>query len=204
MAAPAPVERPDTPTDRTESFSDGVFAVAITLLVLDLGVGNVRRGELAAALGRQWPHYAAFVVSFLTIGIIWSNHHAMFERIVRVDRPLVLLNLVLLMVVTLIPFPTHLLAGYLRAGSDEHVAAAVYSGCFLLMSIAFIATNAWSAHRGLLGEWFPHAHTRRQLMRGSVGLYVYAAAIGLAFVSAVVSLALCALAAVYYALPTRV
>jgi uncharacterized membrane protein len=204
MAAAAPIDRPDTPTDRTESFSDGVFAVAITLLVLDLGVGMVRKGELAAALGREWPHYATFVVSFLTIGIIWSNHHSMFDRIVRVDRGLVFLNLLLLMSVTAIPFPTKLLASFLRAGSDEHVAAAVYSGTLLAMSIAFIATNMWSARRGLTGEWFTPEQIRTQLTRGSAGLGVYAAAIGLAFVSAVVSLALCGIVAIYYALPQRV
>ena len=84
-------------TNRAESFSDGVFAVAVTLLVLDLGVHHVRPGGLASALGHEWPHYVTFVVSFLTVGIIWSNHHEMFERIARVDRPLVLLNLLLLL-----------------------------------------------------------------------------------------------------------
>jgi uncharacterized membrane protein len=204
MAAPAPIDRPDTPTDRTESFSDGVFAVAITLLVLDLGVGTVRHGELATALGREWPHYATFVVSFLTIGIIWTNHHAMFERIVRIDRVLVLLNLLLLMSVTAIPFPTKLLASYLRSGSDEHIAAAVYSGSLLAMSIAFIATNAWAARRDLTGDWFTPDQISRQLRRGSAGLGVYGAAIGLAFVSSVVSLVLCGIVASYYALPQRV
>ncbi len=204
MAAPAPIERPGTPPDRTESFSDGVFAVAITLLVLDLGVGAVQRGGLATALGREWPHYAAFVVSFLTIGIIWTNHHAMFERIVRVDRALVYLNLLLLMTVTAIPFPTKLLASYLRAGPDEHVAAAVYAGSLLLMGVAFFATNVWSARRGLLGESFTAEQIRRQLRRASVGLVVYGLAIGLAFASAVTSLVLCALVALYYSLPMRV
>ncbi|MCW2970030.1 MAG: hypothetical protein JWO23_1157 [Solirubrobacterales bacterium] len=204
MAAPEPTERPDTPTDRTESFSDGVFAVAITLLVLDLGVGTVSRGGLASALGREWPHYAAFVVSFLTIGIIWINHHAMFVRIAHVDRTLVFLNLLLLMTVTAIPFPTRLLAGYLHEGPDERVAAAVYAGSFLVLSIAFSAVNTWSARRALVSEWFPAEQLRRQVRRGYIGLPVYAAAIGLAFASAVVSLVLCALIAVYYALPQRV
>jgi uncharacterized membrane protein len=204
MAAPAPIERPETPTNRTESFSDGVFAVAITLLVLDLGVGAVPPGELATALGREWPHYATFVVSFLTIGIIWANHHAMFDRIVRIDRALVLLNLLLLMTVTAIPFPTKLLANYLREGPDEQVAAAVYSGALLLMSIAFIATNVWSARRGLTGEWLAPEEIRRQLRRGSVGVAFYAAAIGLAFASAIASLAVCGMVALYYALPQRV
>jgi len=73
-------------TDRTESFSDGVFAVAATLLVLNLGVHRVSPGGLASALGHEWPHYVTFVVSFLTIGIIWSNHHEMFERTANLPR----------------------------------------------------------------------------------------------------------------------
>jgi TMEM175 potassium channel family protein len=204
MAVPAPTERPETPTDRTESFSDGVFAVAITLLVLDLGVGTVRRGGLASALGHEWPHYVTFVVSFLTIGIIWINHHAMFERIARVDRTLVYLNLLLLMTVTAIPFPTRLLASYLHEGPDEEVAAAVYAGSFLLLSVAFAAVNTWSVRAGLVNEWFPIEQLRRQVRRGYVGLGVYASAIGLAFASPIVSLLLCAAIAVYYSLPARV
>ncbi len=195
---------PETPTTRTESFSDGVFAVAITLLVLDLSVHNVPPGGLAGALGHKWPHYVTFAVSFLTIGIIWSNHHSMFERIARVDRGLVMLNLLLLMSVTAIPFPTGLLASYLRAGADEHVAAAVYAGSLLLMSITFIATNAYPVWRGLLSEWITPDYVRRQLLRGSFGLFVYAAAVGLAFVDTVTSLALCAVSAIYYAMPARV
>jgi uncharacterized membrane protein len=204
MAQPERLEQPDTPTDRTESFSDGVFAVAITLLVLDLSVHNVAPNGLAAALGRKWPHYITFAVSFLTIGIIWSNHHAMFERIARVDRTLVMLNLLLLMSVTFIPFPTGLLASYLRAGADEHVAAAVYAGSLLLMSIAFIATNWYAARRELLTSWITPRHMRKQLLRASVGLFVYSLAVGLAFVDTITSLALCAVSAVYYALPARV
>jgi uncharacterized membrane protein len=192
-----------TPTDRTESFSDGVFAVAVTLLVLNLGVHGVPPGGLASALGHEWPHYATFVVSFLTIGIIWTNHHEMFGRIERVDRPLVLLNLLVLLSVTVIPFTTGLLAGYLR-GADEHVAAAVYAGSFLLLSIAFVATNTFSARRQLWRAGISEAEMSRQLGRSSIGLVLYSAAVGLAFVNAIASLVLCALSAVYYAFPSRV
>jgi uncharacterized membrane protein len=192
-----------TPTDRTESFSDGVFAVAVTLLVLNLGVHGVPPGGLASALGHEWPHYATFVVSFLTIGIIWTNHHEMFGRIERVDRPLVLLNLLVLLSVTVIPFTTGLLAGYLR-GADEHVAAAVYAGSFLLLSIAFVATNIFSARRQLWRAGISEAEMSRQLGRSSIGLVLYSAAVGLAFVNAIASLVLCALSAVYYAFPSRV
>src|SRR5579864_3823202 len=115
QSAPAPS------TARLEAFSDGVFAVAATLLVLNLGLSG--GGTLAHQLGHEWPHYATYVVSFLTIGIIWMNHHAQFDRIARADRTLMVLNLVLLMFVTVIPFPTGLLAGHLGGGSDQEVAA---------------------------------------------------------------------------------
>jgi uncharacterized membrane protein len=203
MDQPHRAQAREMPTQRTESFSDGVFAVAATLLVLNLAVHNVPPGGLASALGREWPHYATFVVSFLTIGIVWTNHHEMFERITRVDRPLVLLNLVLLLNVTVMPFTTGLLAGYLR-GADEHVAAAVYAGSFLLLSVTFIATNTWSAWRGLWRAGISRDEMSQQLGRSSIGLILYTAAVGLAFVNAIVSLALCALAAAYYALPSRV
>jgi len=157
-------------TSRAESFSDGVFAVAVTLLVLDLGVHHVRPGGLAAALGHEWPHYATFVVSFLTVGIIWSNHHEMFERIARVDRPLVLLNLLLLLSVTVTPFTTGLLAGYLR-GADEHVAAAVYAASFLLLSITFTATNTWSARRRLWRAGISSEEMSQQLGRARSGSF---------------------------------
>src|SRR5437899_5745321 len=129
-----------TEPGRLEAFSDGVLAIAITLLVLDLTVPlrNELHGEsLALALGHQWPNYCAYAVSFLVIGIIWVNHHAMFAMVARTDRWVLFANLLLLMVVAAIPFPTRLLAEYLTAaGRDAHVAAAVYSATMLAMGIA--------------------------------------------------------------------
>src|SRR6059058_6230283 len=91
--------------ERTEAFSDGVIAVAITLLALDLRVpGAGSAASLAHQLGEQWPSYAAYVVSFLTIGIIWINHHAMLRRVVGVDHTIVMLNIVLLMTIVVLPF----------------------------------------------------------------------------------------------------
>ena len=198
-APPAP---PPPNTDRLEAFSDGVFAVAITLLVLGLSV-SANHGHLARALGREWPHYATYVVSFLTIGIIWMNHHAQFDRIDHADRTLMVLNLFLLMFVTLIPFPTGLLATYLHAGTDEHVAAAVYAGTLLAMSIAFFSTYLWAAHRRLFAPWVGEQHVGYLVRRNGAGLLVYAAAIAVAFASASVSLALCGLVALYYLHPGR-
>jgi uncharacterized membrane protein len=198
-----PMDQHAMSKSRLESFSDGVFAIAATLLVLDLHV-QARSGQLASALGREWPHYATFVVSFLTIGIIWVNHHGQFHRVTRVDRPLLFLNLLLLMFVVVIPFPTELLATYLHAGSDQHVAAAVYSATLLAMGLCFAASWRYAAsHEHLLARAIGERELRALIRRNAVGQGIYAAAFGLAFVSAPVCLALCALAAVYYTLPGR-
>ena len=195
------MEAPTPSTDRLEAFSDGVFAVAATLLVLDLKISS--NGGLAAALAKEWPHYATYVVSFLTIGIIWMNHHAQFNRIDRPDRTLMVLNLFLLMFVTLIPFPTGLLADHLNSGSDGHVAAAVYAATLLAMSIAFFSTYLWAAHKKLFAEWVGEQHVGYLVRRNGAGLLVYAAAIAVAFANATVSLALCGLVALYYLHPGR-
>jgi len=190
-------------TSRLEAFSDGVFAIAATLLVLDLHVQS-RPGQLASALAHEWPHYATFAVSFLTIGIIWVNHHGQFHRIATVDRPLQFLNLLLLMFVVLIPFPTELLASYLHSGSDQHVAAAVYSGTLLAMGLCFAASWRYVSSRGhLLTRAISKSELRALVLRNAIGQSVYAVALGLAFVSAPACLALCALAALYYTLPGR-
>src|ERR1700749_84278 len=125
-------------TNRRESFSDGVIAVATTLLVLDIKGPPQHIGEsLLHALLRDWPHYAAYVVSFLTIGIIWINHHAMISRLARADHSILILNLLLLMSIVLLPFTTELMAAYLRASGGESLAAGIYSGSLLLMSLLF-------------------------------------------------------------------
>src|SRR4051795_424087 len=122
---------------RIEAFSDAVIAVAITLLALDLRVPDPGSpGSLAHHLGQQWPNYAAYVVSFLTIGIIWINHHAMVHRLRQVDHTFLILNLLLLLTIGVLPFSTSLVAAYLGE-QGEHVAAAVYAGSLLAMSCAF-------------------------------------------------------------------
>jgi len=189
-------------TSRLESFSDGVIAVAITLLVLDLIVPQHAR-HLADALGHRWPAYAAYAISFITIGIIWINHHVMIGRLRQTDRLILILNLLLLMTIGLLPFATDLMATYLKRGSGQHLAAAIYGGAFLLMSIAFATLNAHillrkaHMHRDAL----PFHERRRILARSLTGLLPYAIATGLAAVSQYATLAICAAIAVYYALP---
>jgi uncharacterized membrane protein len=129
-------------TTRLESFSDGVLAVAITLLVLDITVPPTGGDHLGHKLATEWPHYAAYATSFLTIGIIWVNHHVMISRLRSADHSILMLNLILLLTIGVIPFATALLAEYLKEGQGENLAAAVYGGSFLAMAVAF-ATLHW-------------------------------------------------------------
>src|ERR1700761_277819 len=101
-------------TNRLEAFSDGVFAIANTLLVLDIHVPEPGSGRLGHELLAQWPSYAAYVITFITIGIIWINHHAAFGRLRSVDHSILFLNLALLLTVSVLPFTTRLMAEYLK------------------------------------------------------------------------------------------
>jgi uncharacterized membrane protein len=191
-----------TDTARLEAFSDGVFAIAITLLVLELKVPEIATsGGLWHALVDEWPAFAAYLTSFLVIGIMWVNHHSMFRQIVRIDRPQLFLNLFLLLWAALIPFPTALVARYLDAGThDAHVAAAVYSANLFLAAIAFSLLWAHAVRHGrLIAAPMDPRDERRALIRFSGGTIVYALTIGLAFVSAPVTLAVQFLIAAYYA-----
>ncbi len=189
-------------TSRLEAFSDGVFAIAITLLVIELHPPELGEGEtLAHALWQQWPSYLAYLVSFLTIGVIWLNHHRVFTQVVQVDGPLLLLNLNLLLWTALIPFPTAVVARHLGDGGEAaRTAAALYCGVLLLMSLAFGALYAWVTHRDrLLGRRPPPGVVGAARRRFMVGLVVYAVALALSWGSAPLALGLCGLMALYYA-----
>jgi uncharacterized membrane protein len=120
-------------SSRLETFSDGVFAIAATLLILDVRAGP---GELGARLLHSWPSFVAYAVSFLTIGIIWINHHTIFTQIRRVDRLFLLINVAFLMVVAFIPFPTSLIASHLR-GNDLEPAALTYGATLTITATLF-------------------------------------------------------------------
>jgi uncharacterized membrane protein len=196
----AALERGDTlNTNRAEAFSDGVFAIAATLLVLELKVPHVEPGGLSEALLERWPSYATYVVSFLTIGIIWVNHHAVMERIKNVNRPLLFLNLVFLMAVAAIPFPTALLADYLHAGHDERLASAIYGATMALMGISFGLIWAYAVlSDDLLDESVDPHRARRSLLIFAAGNPLYLLAIGVSLLSAELGLAIYALLALFY------
>jgi uncharacterized membrane protein len=190
---------------RLEAFSDGVMAIAITLLVLDLVVPTRaelagRHQSLAQALGQLWPNFFAFVVSFLVIGIMWVNHHSMFSMVRAVDRQVLFANLFLLLIISAVPFPTRLLAEYLtQGGADAHVAAAVYSATMVLASVAFV--TLWLAvtrRQELLRPGIDAAAARASVRRFGAGLGAYLVTVAIAFVSAPLTLVVHFALAVYY------
>jgi uncharacterized membrane protein len=184
---------------RLEAFSDGVFAVAITLLALDLRVDGPGNGTLAYQLAHQWPVFAAYVVSFFVIGIVWVNHHALFTSFARADRTLMFLNLVLLLWIVAIPFATSTMATYLRTGGgDAHLAAALYGAVLEGMSLSFASIFLWSFKRGNRTVTLTSSAARAAVVRFTIGSLFYLVVIAIAFVSAPASLVLNALIAIYY------
>jgi uncharacterized membrane protein len=190
-------------TGRLEAFSDGVFAIAITLLVLEIGVPHVAPNEsLPEALQHLWPSYFGYAVSFLTIGVMWVNHHAMFKDIDRQDHTLLILNLLLLMCISFLPFPTAVVAAYMR-DSEHRLAAALTWGTTLIV-IAIVFDALWlyaSRGRRLIDPHVSDARLRSRTRRYLPGPLMYGAAIGLAFVSPWISLALYGIYALFWMLP---
>ncbi len=189
---------------RLEAFSDGVIAIAITLLVLDIKVppvgGHVGLGHRLAV---QWPSYAAYATSFLTIGIIWMNHHLMISRLRAVSHRVLFLNLLLLLVIGVLPWSTALMADYLRASSGAKLAAFIYGASLIAMSFAFygLQRHILFGRHELLREDVD-AHQREAInRRNQVGLLPYVLAAPAAFISPYITLAVSAVVAVYYALP---
>jgi uncharacterized membrane protein len=183
---------------RAEAFSDGVFAVAITVLVFGLlGIGF--RTLNATVLLKAWPHYFAYAVSFLTIGIMWMNHHTIMAHVIRVDRPLLVLNLLLLMGIVAIPFPTQLVAVHLR-DSGGTAATVTYGLVMIAISVGFTAIWVYVVtHASALGAAVPQGALRQSVPGFSLGgaLYVAGTLIA-AFVSATAGLVIFGLLAVYY------
>jgi uncharacterized membrane protein len=190
---------------RVEAFSDGVIAIAITLLVLEIRVPERDPdATLAHALAHQWPSYAAYVLTFFVIGIMWVNHHAMFERIAHVDRTLLFLNILLLMGIAFLPFPTALLARFIRAGDDGRTAAAVYSLTMTIIGCGYVVLWWYLERRPeLLRADFGAAGARLMLRRTVIGPIAYFGSIAVALVAPVACLVVYAVLALYFVFPAR-
>jgi len=183
-----------------EAFSDGVFAIAITLLILAVGIEqSLASGDLRHTLLHLWPAYVAYLVSFLTIGIMWVNHHQIFRHFERVDRPLLLLNILLLMCISFTPFPTRVVADNAQDAGNRQAAAVLYGGTMTLTAICFFAVWIYGSRRLLR----PGADMRE--VNGITRTYLpgaptYALATALAFVNSALSLILFGAIALFYAI----
>jgi uncharacterized membrane protein len=184
---------------RLESFSDGVLAVAITLLALNLAVAGPGHGPLADQLADKWPAFLAYLISFFTVGIIWVNHHALVSNILTVSRPLLFLNLVFLLFVVMVPFATVTVADYLaHGGFDAKVAVAVYGIVLEGMSIGFASMLEWSLREGRTRVAVPPDRRWPARLRFTVGGLAYLLVIGGAFLNPPAALGFSGLVGLYY------
>jgi uncharacterized membrane protein len=180
-------------TGRVEAFSDGVFAIAITLLVLSFRVPSVgqviSKRALGDALLRLWPSFAAFLTSFSAILIMWMNHHGVFRLVKKVSGPFLIANGFLLLTVTFVPFPTAVLASYIE-GPSSTIAAAFYCGTYVLVSVGYNALWITATRGQLLISGVSENHIRKIRRAYLAGFVVYATATGTALWNAHAGLAL--------------
>ena len=205
MPATERVETQVNETVRVEAFSDGVFAIAITLLVLELKVPEHQEpGTLSRQLLEEWPMYFAFLTSFLTIGIMWLNHHRLFTLIQRCTHSLILLNTLLLLGVTVVPFPTAVLAENLGEPLNERTAALLYNGWFVFIAIAFnVLWRYASADHRLLGESVDRAAVKAQTKQYAFGPIFYLIALAASFINVPLGIGISLALALFFALPPR-
>ncbi len=192
---------------RIEAFSDGVFAIAMTLLVLEIRPpmrDAVASAGLWHALGQQWPSYAAFLLSFAIIGIMWANHRNIFRYIARANHTFVMLNAALLLCTVFLPFPTALLAAYLGAPPERRAATILCGGTLTVTAIVYNALWRYAAAgRRLLRADADQALVDTITREYLVGPVLYAVATFVAFLNVWVSLAIHALLATLYVVPSR-
>jgi uncharacterized membrane protein len=193
---------------RLEAFSDGVFAIAITLLVIEIKVPHhdaiAAAGGLWPALGRLWPSYLAFAISFLTIGIMWANHHAISHYVRRVDRPYVLATVLLLLAIAFVPFTTAVLAEHVADPHARTAATVFYGAWFVFTAVAFNVVW-WTGIRGrrLLGADVHEAGLQIITRRYRLGPVWYLVSVGLALLNVWLALAVHAALAALFALSER-
>jgi uncharacterized membrane protein len=192
-----------TETARLETFADGVMAIAITLLILEIAVPNLEPGQtLGEALAGQWPSYVAYAVSFLTIGIIWVNHHHLFSVIERTDNTFLILNVVFLMTIAALPWPTALVASFIREEGARTTATVVYGLNMTGIALMFNAVWRYAAagHRLLSPDADPAA-IRRVNRSYLSGPFTYLVATLVAPLNGWASLAIFAGLALYWMIP---
>jgi uncharacterized membrane protein len=186
------------PTSRLEAFSDGVFAIAITLLVLEIKV-PAHSSNLSHALLHEWPSYFAYAVSFLTIGIMWVNHHQLFRLVHETDRKLLFVNLGLLMCIAFVPFPTAIVAEFVERSGEARAAVLLYGLTLTLTALFWQLLWYWAIDRPhIVGPSADRAAISAISQSFWVGLPVYAAGTAVALASPLASVAIFGGIALFY------
>jgi uncharacterized membrane protein len=193
-------------TARLETFADGVFAIAATLLILNV---DAQVGERSGAIGQRlleiWPSYIAYAVSFVTIGIIWSNHHTVMAQLGRVNRTFLMLNVLLLLCVAFVPFPTRLIAEHLRDRHDLEPAALAYGATMTVMSICYLTLWLYGTRGGRLLRADADTRTVSGITRSYLpGIPLWLTATLLALASPLASVAVYAAIALFYVVESSV
>jgi uncharacterized membrane protein len=163
---------------RLEAFSDGVFAIAITLIVLELGISSNARGHLLPSLLHHWPAYLAYITSFLTIGVVWSQHSAVTGTLRAADQTLFRLNLLVLLITSFLPFPTKLLTEFFAEGGPERVAAVFYGITMLALTLALTWFGRYATQHHELVKDQIEADRLENIMEHSPSFVLYAVGIG--------------------------
>lgn len=199
-------EKSGLTTQRVEAFSDGVFAIAITLLILEVRVpeGLHGDGSLAQALAGLWPSYVAYILSFVMIGIYWANHHYIFQFFRRTDHVFNLLNVFFLMCISFLPFPTAVLGKHVAEPLNRQAAVSLYNLGLLLPAAAWLIF--WLYARGqarILDPRLDSGFVQRLTWQFLLSNAVYASALVVSFWSPGTALALCVSLTLLYLLPPR-
>jgi uncharacterized membrane protein len=191
--------------NRLEAFSDGVFAIAITLMVLEIAVPAVRGEHLLRELGHEWPVYLTYFVSFMTIGAVWMEHSALVDALDHIDGVFMRLNLVLLLFSAFLPFPTRLMSEFAGDLAGERVAVVFYGAVLLMMTLMLLVMGRHAENQGLFGddledEGKEEARVKYQLLPGLVA-YIAGGALGL--LSPKLGVFIYLVIAIYLAIPIR-
>jgi TMEM175 potassium channel family protein len=191
--------------NRLEAFSDGVFAIAITLMVLEIAVPAVKGTHLLVELGHEWPVYLTYFVSFMTIGAVWMEHSALVDALDHIDGVFMRLNLVLLLFCAFLPFPTRLMSEFAGDIPGERVAVVFYGAVLLMMTLMLLIMGRHAENEGLFGddledERKEEARVKYQLLPGLIA-YIAGGALGLLSPRAGVFIYL--VIAIYLAIPIR-
>src|SRR5215472_11531649 len=205
MTTETPQEQELKETGRIEAFSDGVFAVAVTLLILTIRVPEGRDVNIPRAVLDQWPFFLAYLVSFLSILVMWANHHGIFNLVVRTDRVLIILNGILLMFITFFDYPTAIVAAALHENYYQRFAAMFYTGTLVVLTVVYqLFWRYIASHPGLIDQHVDPSTIQRISREYRFGPLFYLIAFALAYIYPLAGIGATLVLAIYFGLTARI